>query len=410
MPLTREEWANRWIGGFCTIGIEGLQPIRHATYATATHMADLLQLPVDAPDFPEADLESALDAWAAYLGHSRAELPLLLLRDTQTARKLLMRAFGLELAEPVGVPVNTRRALSEAVKRSGGSPWYLELEEDLGIAADSPGLDTLRLVWAEPVGGMLPSETPAGKTMFVDCGYTLPAPLQPRTTLHGNATLWGLHHRSSHHPEGALVAFHGAPELYQRVLELLTAEELGAPGPALAQCLRLAGPDGLAAKLLCVESHARDGVEAAVGLPVAPAGSPGLPLGLAVRIPDSADVPTFLAYLRSENVPVNWLPELQPMFYVAFQATTAPALTRRSAERLARWIVTPLGPEMTDEEIIHQVLVIVKTADYTGVRWYTDPARAKWYGNLMFEWYGPTHDAFRMQLPVPDNVEPVSPW
>ncbi|RIK36414.1 MAG: hypothetical protein DCC58_19275 [Chloroflexi bacterium] len=85
-------------------------------------------------------------------------------------------------------------------------------------------------------------------------------------------------------------------------------------------------------------------------------------------------------------------------------------LTRRSAERLARWIVTPLGPEMTDEEIIHQVLVIVKTADYTGVRWYTDPARAKWYGNLMFEWYGPTHDAFRLQFPVPDNVEPVSPW
>lgn len=410
MPLTREEWANRWIGGMCTIGIEGIQPIRHATYDTSPHMRELLQLPADALRPTGTTLDDALAAWYAYLGRDRSELQLLLVKDTFTARKLLMRAFGLDLAEPVGLPVNTRRTLSEAVKRSGGSPRFIELDGDLGFAPDSPGLDDYRLVWAEPLGGMPAPEPPAGKTMFVDYGFTLPAPLGTDVPLRGQATVWGLHHRDMEHSEGALIAFHGQPGLYDQALALLSEDEAGEPDLALAQCVRLAGREGLAARIARVQAQAREGMDAAVGLPTPAVASAGLPIGLAVRIPESADMPTFLSYVRSENIPVHWVPELQPIFYVAFQISTDDVLTSRSAERLARWLITPLGPDMNDEEIIHQVLVFVKTADYTGVRWYTDPGRAKWYGNLMFEWYGPTHDAFRLRFPIADSVEPVSPW
>ena len=60
--------------------------------------------------------------------------------------------------------------------------------------------------------------------------------------------------------------------------------------------------------------------------------------------------------------------------------------------------MTPLGPDFDGDEITHAVLGILKAAEYTGVRWYTDPERARWYGDLMFEWYGPTHDAYRVQF------------
>jgi hypothetical protein len=86
------------------------------------------------------------------------------------------------------------------------------------------------------------------------------------------------------------------------------------------------------------------------------------------------------------------------MFYVAYQVTADRARTLESAANIARWVVAPLGPDFVDDEITHAVLGILKAAEYTGVRWYTQPERAQWYGDLMFEWYGPDHDAYRVQF------------
>jgi hypothetical protein len=121
-----------------------------------------------------------------------------------------------------------------------------------------------------------------------------------------------------------------------------------------------------------------------------------LPFGVAVRVPEHSDLPSFLSYGRNELVPVDWFPEVQPIFYVGFQVTRDMALTRRSADHLSRWLISPLGPDCLDEEVVHAVLVMVKAAEYSGVRWFTDPPRARWYNDLLIEWYGPTHDAYRM--------------
>jgi hypothetical protein len=135
-------------------------------------------------------------------------------------------------------------------------------------------------------------------------------------------------------------------------------------------------------------------MEAGAGLPMAERAAGALPHGLPVRIPEEADLATFISYVRNELVVLDWLPEVQPMFYVAYQVTQDLALTRRSAENLARWVMSPIGPDFVDDEITHAVLGILKAAEYTGVRWYTNPGRARWYGEMLVDWYGPDHDAY----------------
>jgi hypothetical protein len=133
---------------------------------------------------------------------------------------------------------------------------------------------------------------------------------------------------------------------------------------------------------------------AAAGLPAAALeGMCALPYGVAVRVPEEADIASFIGYARSEQVPVWWAAELQPVNFVAFQVTRDRALTQRTADNLARWLISPVGPDYL-EETKHAVLVMAKTGDYTGTRWYTDPERALWYSNLLIEWYGPNHDAY----------------
>jgi hypothetical protein len=304
----------------------------------------------------------------------------------------LMQAFGVAAGESVGVPANCRRFLSEAVKKSGGAPRFIELDTDLEFVAKTPDLADVRLVWAQPVGGMAPPAPFPGTAMLVDHSLTLAAPLdETGTGLSGMATLWGLHLDEG--GSGALIAFTDAA-LADRVHALLKAEDAPDFGRALAQCERLRGPEGLAARQLRIEREARLGMESGAGMPLGTRADGALAFGLPVRIPVEADVATFIAYVRNEQVDLDWLPEVQPMFYVAYQVTRDTAMTRRSAEHLARWVISPLGPDFGDDEITHAVLGILKAAEYTGVRWYTDPGRARWYSELLIGWYGPTHDAY----------------
>lgn len=365
-----------------------MQPVRSADYPAHPSLARVLTLPADTPLQP-ATPKDALAAWADYLGFAG---PLLLINHPDRARKLLMTAFGISPGEPVGLPANTRRFLSEAVKKAGGVPRFIELDADLQFSRRTPGLTDMRLVWAQPVGGMAPPAPFPGTVTFVDHGMTLPAPLAVGGRgLAAEVTLWGLH--LDDEGTGALLAC-ANPALAERVRALLESDDLPDPSRALAQCQRLGGPNGLAARQLTIEREVRLGMEAGAGLPMAARADGALPFGLPVRIPDEADLATFIAYVRNELVDLDWLPEVQPMFYVAFQVTRDAALTRQSAAHLARWVISPLGPDFVDDEITHAVLGLLKAAEYTGVRWYTDPGRARWYSDLLVEWYGPTHDAY----------------
>jgi len=239
---------------------------------------------------------------------------------------------------------------------------------------------------------MAPPAPLPGKTYLVDHGLTLPAPLSERGTgFPGVATVFGLHLDGE--DAGALIAFRD-PELAEKTATLMTLEDVPDTGRALAQARRLAGPEGVAARQLWLDAEVRLGMEAGAGMPMAERADGALPHGLAVRIPEEADLATFISYVRNERVALDWLPELQPMFYVAHQVTQDPALTRRSAEHLARWVMSPIGPDFVDDEITHAVLGILKAAEYTGVRWYTNPGRARWYGEMLVDWYGPEHDAY----------------
>ena len=365
-----------------------MQPVRSADYPAHPSLRQVLVLP-DATVIPEAKPDEALAAWRAYL---RFTGPLLLVRSPDRARKVLMAALGVANGEPVAIPANTRRYLSEAVKRSGGKPLFMELDADLEFVPETPGLDAARVHWAQPVGGMPPPAPLAGKTYLVDHGQTLPAPLaEGGAGLPGAATVFGLH--LDDQDGGALIAFNDH-DLAEKAAALLTLDDAPDAGRALAQVQRLSGSNGLAARQLWLDAEVRLGMEAGAGMPMAARADGVLPHGLAVRIPEEADLATFISYVRNELVALDWLPELQPMFYVAYQVTQNPALTRRTAEHLSRWVMSPIGPDFVDDEITHAVLGILKAAEYTGVRWYTNPGRARWYGEMLVDWYGPDHDAY----------------
>lgn len=357
-------------------------------------------LPVGGAD-AVVDSTAVLAAWSSYL---RGDLPLLMVRDADRARRLLMQAAGVAAGEPVGIPANCRRAHSEAVKRSGGVPHFLDLLPDLRVDPATPGFDEVRVLWMTPIIGA-PANEMVDRVLLVDYADSLPAPGACSKVGSAAATMWGLHlsQPGASEPAGILIAF-GDADLYTAAAALLSSDDLPNLGRALAQCERLSGPTGLAARQLRIMEEARNGLEAGAGLPMmSGAGTCALPRGLAVQIPIEADVATFISYVRNENVSVEWLPEIAPMFYVAYQVTRDRVGTFQTANNLSRWIISPLGPGFENDEIVHAVLGILKAAEYTGVRWYTDPERAAWYGNLMLEWYGPTHDAYRPAFLVQDS-------
>jgi len=139
------------------------------------------------------------------------------------------------------------------------------------------------------------------------------------------------------------------------------------------------------------------GLHEAAGLPLLPVESAyALPPGVWVQIPAEAEPTNFYWFAQGENTPVRWLPEVRPLHYAAV------GMARATATNLARWLLVPVGPEENEETIRHAVLGIVKTAEYLGVRWRLDPARAVAYAHLLDEMYGPTHDAYRPVFGVAD--------
>ena len=212
--------------------------------------------------------------------------------------------------------------------------------------------------------------------------------------------MWGLHLSDDPDEAGALLAFDhaGAGTHHAAVAAGLGPDDRPDPARALAQCRRLSGErdrPGLAARQLAALAATERGLREAAGLSVLPTDTgEALAQYVALRIPDESDVSTFYAYVRGENTPVRWLPEVRPLHHGALRSR-GHAACAATAARLARWLLVPVGPEYTELEIEHAVLGVVKASEYLGVRWRTDPARAAAYAVMLAEWYGPDHDAYR---------------
>jgi hypothetical protein len=206
---------------------------------------------------------------------------------------------------------------------------------------------------------------------------------------------------------GAIIMVHGASELacqsslatLKDIQDLLDDDDRVDLARAQAQGRRLAGSQrepGLASRQSESLTVVRRGLAEAAGLELGPNPQFGaLAHGVAVQAPIECDPSTFYAYVKGENTPVRWLPEFRPVHYAAIRQRSV-VDDRLTAARLARWLIVPVGPDYTEQEISHSILGIVKASEYLGVRWRTDPGRAVEYAALMNEIYGPDHDAYRL--------------
>lgn len=383
------DWSDRWLGGFCAVGALGGLPVRGPDYAAHPPLDSLLTLPA-ADTSATDDLAAVQAAWSAAL----AGAPVVLLRNLERARAVLLQALAIAPGTPIGLPANATRALAEAVKQYPAVPRFLDLNADLSLRSDPAQVADLRLVWAQPCGGAwLPGVAPAETTLLIDAGDSLPDLRGEPLPTDVAALLYGLHLRIAPQDAGALLVCRDEA-LARAVTALLTPADRPDPAPARAQLERLSGPAGIAARQRDAFAAVQAGLVAAAGLPLLTPPAGIMAQHIAVRIPEPCDAATFYAYVLGEQTPVRWLPALRPLHYAALRAGGAPHPARSAAE-LARVLLVPVGPDYSEEEIRHAVLGITKAADYLGVRWYTDPPRAAWYARQMDEWYGVEHDAYR---------------
>lgn len=402
MTSLSTDWANRWLGGFCALGAVGGLPVRGPDYAAHPALDQMLTLPSSATTGqPPPTTDAVLAAWSDALGG----VPVVLVRNVERARAVLLQAAGVQTGEPVALPANATRPLVEAVKHHSARPYFLDLDANLGLHVHLEHRANVRIVWAQPIGGLPTPSAWTERALWIDYADTLP---NAGSTQHPGtaAMLWGLHLSRDEAQAGALLAFPGeAQTLHAAVAHLIAPHDLPDLALAFAQCHRLAGPQGLAARQRAALTEAWRGLHEAAGLPMLPpADFSALAHGVAVRVPEECDAATFYAYVRGENTPVRWLPELRPLHYAAIRAGGAPA-PATTAAHLARWLLAPVGPDFTAEEIGHTILGIVKASDYLGVRWYTNPARAAAYAALMNGWYGPDHDAYRPAFAIHLSAE-----
>jgi hypothetical protein len=382
-------WADRWLGGFCTVGVLGGLPVRGPDYAAHPPLDQVVTLP-SPPAHPAGDAQSARAAWSDALGGANV----VLVASVARARTLLLRALGVQPGELVGLPANATRDLAEAVKHHPATPRWLDLAADLSLITTDARLAEVRVVWAQPLGGIGTLTPLNSQALLVDASDTLPALGEPPPYDPAAATIYGLHLHNDPKRSGALLVC-ADPTLALAVEALCSPQDQLDPTAALAQLQRLAGPNGLAARQQANLAAVRAGLIAAAGLPLVDALPGGLAQHLAVRVPEPCDAATFYAYVLGEQTPVRWLPTHRPLHYAALRRDCAPEAAL-SADRLARVLLVPVGPEFTAEEVKHAVLGITKAADYLGMRWATNPDRAAWYAQQMVEWYGPDHDAYRM--------------
>ena len=350
-------------------------PIREADYQANPSLMEAMPLPKNGRGFTPADMAQASRLWSKAVGGK----PVVLARSVNHARRALLAAAGVPPGATIALPANATRSLVEAVKRHGARPRFVNLDTNLAMHVAAPDV---ALTWGQPVAGLPQGVSSSTGPIWLDYADTLPRP----DPAEADVALYGLHLSANPAESGALLVFRDAV-LAQKVEAQLGPLNQPSPARALAQYRRF---EPLVATQQTALAESWRGLQEAAGLSLFPlVKQSALPHGIAVRIPDEMDVATYYAYAKAENTPVQWLPEVRPLHYAAA------ASCQSTAAHLARWLLVPIGPNYSAEEIAHAILGIVKAADYLGVRWIIDPAWAAEYAALMVEWYGTDHDAYR---------------
>jgi hypothetical protein len=364
-------------------------PVRETDYHVTPSLADVLTLPVPQDALDVIDNSTVQREWSKELGHASV----LLVTNVMRARALVLQAAHVQHGEEVGVPANADRSLVESIKQYGAQPVFMEINQKLGIVSTNQ----VRCCWAQFIGGI----GQADGVKWVDCADTLP---QLGGGIWPSVTLFGLHLDVDENKSGALLVF-GDAEFAQSVAKYISPNDTPNCALALRQLHRLRGVDqmqGIAYRQSITLAESRRGVRDAAGLRLAD--NPQVPVlahHVAIRIPNEIDAATFYAYVKAEQTPVMWLPELRPLHYAAVRN---PHRFAASAAEMSRWLFLPVGPDYSDEEISHAVLGVVKAAEYLGVRWRIDVARATEYAFILEEWYGENHDAYRPIFSTDEEV------
>jgi hypothetical protein len=395
------DWANRWYGGMCPAGVLGGLPVREADYVAHPPLVAVLRLPEGYP-CPEVRAQEVEGWWHTAVSLSPTDT-ILLLSDPQRARSLLLQAAGVAAGEAIHLPANADLSLTEAVKRHGARPVFAPLTTELGWLAAN-GDEPMGRGWYQPPAGLWPPTAVSHPTFWLDFAHTVPRPIPPHPIPDTAVVLYGLHLSPTPATSGALLHFRGADgrQLYDRLRPLLRPTDTPDFARAGAQYQRLYAPQGLAWRQEEALQECWRGLQEAAGLPQLPLhNGTGLPHAVGVQIPSAMEPATFFAYVQAENTPVTRLADHAPLHYAAWRGDGYGA-AMDTAVYLARWLLLPVGPDYTDEEIKHTILGIVKAADYLGVRWYCDPAQANEYAAGMTSLYGANHDAYR-PLPTPQR-------
>lgn len=379
--------------------------MRESDYPTTPPLAALLPLPPDAPR-PPATPAAARSAWSSLLGGR----PVLLVADVELARALLLRAAGVPRGTVVGVPANATDGLVGALKDHGARPRFLPLDHALQPVPATTG-DASEPFCLEPSPGSIPAPSPGRSPLWVDHPSSLPAPGHGHHWPEPVIDLWPLHLTEDQAEAGALLAF--PPDTAGSALRDTVARLLGPsggpdPAAAVAQWQRWFGEPktGLAGRQAANAAALSRGLREAAGLRLLPSATgAALRHGIALEIPAEVHPATFFAYVARENTPVRWLAMERPVHHAALRGADRPAAVA-TAELLARWLLIPVGPDDRETEIGHAVLGVVKAAEYLGVRFRADPARAASYAALLDEQYGPDHDAYRPAFPLPTPPSP----
>jgi hypothetical protein len=306
----------------------------------------------------------------------------LLVRNVEQARRLVLRS-SLCQGSQLTLPANATPALVRSVQRSGRQFLFGELDANLALLAP-PDV----VAWAQPAGAEVQIlACPHTGPLVVDYGH-----LPPRAggLLCGDVTIFALHAAPEEQAAGALVlAARGAADELQALLPAADRFD-HQHAAAYARHWRR-----IAVRQQHHLAQTAAGLQAAAGLRLAAEVGidPGAALGDAVlvHIPDEVPAVAFHAYAAAENTPVAWLPYMRPIHHLALAHGCASA----TARRLERWLAVPVAPGDDEAGIAQAVLGVVKTAEYLGVRWRTDPARAAAYAALLEARYGPGHDAYR---------------
>lgn len=366
--------------------------MRGVDYPESPDLASCLLLPADTPRRAATSLDPAA-AWSAWCAGS----PVLLVRSVAHAHRLLLAATEIGAGDLVALPATATSGLVEAVKEAGAARVFLPLGEDLSPETTWVAVAGARLIIDQPLPGAAEGRgtTTTRVTELVDA---IPRPDQRSSAA---AMIVPLRLDADERRSGAAIVFGAtaagaALEVDARALA--RADDVPDPAGVIAQLSRWRT---LAARQAAGLQAMSEGLVRAGGLPVASGAKATLAGAVALRVPDEVDPGTFFAYAAREQTPVGWLPVVRPLHHAAV-ATVGAA----TAARTGRWLLVPVGPAHREEEIVHGVLGVVKAAEYLGVRWRTDPARARWYARLLDGWYGPDHDAYRPIFPTPLAEEP----